>query len=144
MGLGEKRNIELLFGLAQVINLTTITQLNITRGITDGYLTDPYKIVTVVDPTSAPVDSLFESRPISRSRNAVFWRTAHHFTEDVVHFSFRYAWDDWGIDSYTADLNYRYELFRNIIYRRICDITNRPPPISINSAWHRGRRLRNS
>lgn len=112
LGLGEKRAIDLLFGVSQVISRTTITQVNITHGMTDGYLTDPYKIVTVVDSTGAPVDYLFENRPTSRSRNTFFWRTAHHFSEDVIHFAYRYAWDDWGLRSHTADLKYRYELAR--------------------------------
>lgn len=112
LGLGEKRAIDLLFGVSQVISRTTITQVNVTHGMTDGYLTDPYKIISVVDAAGEPVDNLFESRPASRSRNTLFWRTAHHFTEDVIHFAYRYAWDDWGIRSHTADLRYRYELAR--------------------------------
>lgn len=109
---GEKRVIDLLFGISQVLSRKTITQINVARGMTDGYMTDPYKIITVVDPAGGPVDYLYENRPASRNRNILFWRTAHHLTEDVIHFAYRYAWDDWGIRSHTADLKYRYELFR--------------------------------
>lgn len=112
LGNGEKRVIDLLFGVSQVLSRKTVTQINITRGMTDGYLTDPYKIVTVVDPAGEPADYLYEKRPTARNRNTAFWRTAHHLTEDVIHFFYRYAWDDWGIRSHTADLNYRYELVR--------------------------------
>lgn len=109
---GEKRVIDLLFGVSQVLSRKTITQINFTRGMTDGYLTDPYKIVTVVDSSGEPVDYLYEKRPTARNRNSLFWRTARHLTEDVVRFAYRYAWDDWGLRSQTADLNYRYELVR--------------------------------
>ncbi|MDC4227847.1 MAG: DUF3570 domain-containing protein [Candidatus Manganitrophus sp.] len=30
----------------------------------------------------------------------------------MVHIAYRYAWDDWGIRSHTADLRYRLELVR--------------------------------
>lgn len=45
--------------------------------MTDGYLTDPYKIITVVDSAGDPVDYLYEKRPTDRSRNNLFgaWRT---------------------------------------------------------------------
>jgi hypothetical protein len=39
-----------------------------------------------------------------------FWKTVHHLTEDVINVSYRYHTDDWGIDSHTVDLHYRYEL----------------------------------
>jgi hypothetical protein len=109
---GEKRAIDSLFGVSQIVSRRTLTQFNYTRGRTDGYLTDPYKILTVVDSAGEPVDYLYEKRPTDRNRNALFWRVAHHLTEDVIHFAYRYAWDDWGIRSHTADLKYRYELVR--------------------------------
>lgn len=109
---GEKRAIDLLLGVSQVVSRKTVTQMNYTRGMTDGYLTDPYKIITVVDSAGDPVDYLYEKRPADRSRNNIFWRMAHHLTKDVVHVAYRYAWDDWGIRSHTADLRYRLALVR--------------------------------
>jgi len=112
---------DFIFGVTQVVNRKTIIQLNYTLGLTDGYQNDPYKIVTVIDPltglpttatAAAPGDLpyVYEKRPDSRQRNALFFGTAHHLTEDVVHFSYRYFWDDWGITSHTLDLRYRYQL----------------------------------
>lgn len=115
---------DFIVGITQVINRKTIVQMNYTFGQTSGYQNDPYKIVTVLDPvTGLPANSSFfdtattgnrpyvyEKRPDSRQRNALFFEVAHHLTEDVLHLSYRYFWDDWGITSHTLDLNYRYQL----------------------------------
>lgn len=115
---------DLIIGVTQVVNRKTIIQLNYTFGMTDGYQNDPYKIVTVLDPVTglpatggffdtATTDNLpyvYEKRPDSRQRNALFFGSAHHLTEDVINFSYRYFWDDWGITSHTLDLMYRYQL----------------------------------
>jgi hypothetical protein len=113
---GEERGeqkvvLDLLFGITQVINTHTLTQLNYGLGLSSGYLTDPYKILSRVDSTTGlPVDYLYEKRPDSRLRNSLYWHTAHQFDEDSIHFSYRYYWDDWGIKAHTADVKYRFEL----------------------------------
>ena len=121
-GSSETKTIsDFIIGVTQIVNRKTIIQLNYTFGLTDGYQNDPYKIVTIVDPvtglptlpTMAATGDLpyvYEKRPDSRQRNALFFNSAHHLTEDVIHFSYRYFWDDWGITSHTLDLSYRYQL----------------------------------
>lgn len=119
---------DMIVGITQVINRKTLIQLNYSLGLSDGYLTDPYKIVTVVNSeTGLPDNSallnvnadalpyVYEKRPDSRQRNSVFFRTVHHFRRDVVNFSYRYFWDDWGITSNTFDLKYRYEFGRSYL-----------------------------
>ena len=113
---------DFLVGITQVVNRNTIIEANYSYGLSDGYLTDPFKIVTVVDPVTGLPDSsallninidalpyVYEKRPDSRQRNNLFFRTAHHLTEDVIHFSYRYYWDDWDITSNTFDFKYRSE-----------------------------------
>jgi hypothetical protein len=112
LGQGEKQTIQSMLGFSQVISRKTLTQLNYSQTRNDGYLTDPYKIITVINASGAPVDYLYEKRPTSRVRNSIFWNTAHHFTEDVAHLSYRYYWDDWGVRSHTSDLRYRMELWK--------------------------------
>lgn len=117
---------DFLIGVTQVVNRKTIVELNYTLGVTDGYQNDPFKIVTVIDPatglpatgssssffdiTTGNLPYVYEKRPDSRTRNILFFRTAHHLTEDVINFSYRYFWDDWGINSHTLDFRYRYQL----------------------------------
>ncbi len=103
--------VDLLFGITQVINKRTISQLNYTLGFSNGYLADPYKIISRVDGTSGlPLDYLHEKRPDTRLRNSLYWHTAHQFREDSIHFSYRFFWDDWDIRAHTVDLKYRFEL----------------------------------
>jgi hypothetical protein len=108
----EKKQItDLLFGVSHVLSRKTVTQINYTYSLADGYMSDPYKIVSQVDAVTGNTSGyIFEKRPDSRKRQAINWTTAHHLTQDVVHFTYRYFWDDWGIKSHTVDLKYRYEL----------------------------------
>ncbi len=120
-GTDTKTSTDLIVGLTQVINRSTIMQFNLGLSSASGYLTDPYRFISVVDgitglPTAdalLPTDAfpfIYEKRPDSRTKNTFFWRTAHHFTEDVINLSYRYYTDDWGIDAHTFDMKYRYEL----------------------------------
>jgi len=119
---------DMILGITQVINRNTLIQLNYSLGMIDGYQTDPYKIVTVVDPLTGLPDNtallnvnadalpyVYEKRPDSRQINSLFFRAVHHLKRDVVNFSYRYFWDDWGITSNTFDLKYRYEIGRGYL-----------------------------
>ena len=119
---------DMILGITQVISRNTLMQINYSLGIQDGYLTDPYKIVTVVDSSTGLPDNsallnvnadalpyVYEKRPDSRQINSLFFKTTHHLKRDVVYFSYRYFWDDWGITSNTFDLKYRYEIGRSYL-----------------------------
>ena len=70
----DTRNIlDLIFGVTQVIDRTSLFQVNLSLSESDGYLTDPYKFVSVVDNTTGePISQLFENRPDSRSRQSIY------------------------------------------------------------------------
>jgi len=108
----ESKNItDVMLGVTQVLTRKTLTQLNFTHSQVEGYQTDPYKIVSVVDGTTGDtLDYRYEKRPTSRSINIVYWKLVHQFNEDVLNFSYRYFTDDWQVKSHTADIKYRYEL----------------------------------
>lgn len=106
----DKSVSEFLLGVTQVVSRQTLMQLNFTYGNESGYLTDPYKLLSVTGSAGNVTGYRYEKRPDKRSRQAVFWRTLHQFTDDVVDLSYRYYWDDWDIRSHTVDLRYRYEL----------------------------------
>jgi len=121
-GTDSKTTTDINLGLTQVINRSTIMQFNLGISDSSGYLTDPYRFISVLDVNGIPVvdDATanafpyrYEKRPEKRSRNTFFWRTAHHLTEDVINVSYRYFTDDWGINSHTLDFRYRYELGGN-------------------------------
>ena len=119
---------DFILGITQVLSRKTLVQLNYSLGISDGYLTDPYKIVTVVDQNGLPATSaftngdlpyLYEKRPDSRQINSLYFKVVQSLTRDVINFSYRYFWDDWGITSNSFDLKYRYEIGRGYLQPQV-------------------------
>jgi hypothetical protein len=127
LGLGQQANkrgdeskdvTDFLIGVSQVLNRHTIIQFNYSLSQSDGYLTDPYKILSVVDPvTGNPVAGpagsginryLFERRPDTRDKQSVYALIKRDFNGDVLEGSYRYMTDDWGIDSHTLEVRYRF------------------------------------
>jgi len=118
LGTDTKTVTDLLLGVTQVINRQMLVQVNYALSMADGYLNDPYKLVSVVDPvTGQPVAGpdpglglhLYESRPDSRTKHSLFFQTKYFaFNRDVIDASYRVMTDDWGIDSHTLDMRYRW------------------------------------
>jgi hypothetical protein len=68
----HKVTTELLFGVTHVLSRQALTQLNYSYSYSDGYLTDPCKVLSVVDGTSgATLDYRYEKRPSSRQANSL-------------------------------------------------------------------------
>lgn len=116
----QKTIKEALFGVTQIINRNTLMQLNYSRGQSDGYLTDPYKILSVLENDGtgnlrATNPYVYESRPDQRIYQNIYWKGVHQFSGDsifnetVINISYRYFWDDWGIQSHTIDMRYRFD-----------------------------------
>jgi hypothetical protein len=112
-----KDNRELLLGVTQVISRSTLMQVNYSYGQSSGYLSDPYKILSVLEndgsgdlrTTDRPY--VFENRPDKRTYQSLYWKGVHQLAnEDVITVSYRYFWDDWDIASHTVDARYRFEL----------------------------------
>ena len=114
----DSRNVlDLLVGVTQVIDRSSLFQINLSLSEADGYMNDPYKLVSVVDSASGePIDQLFESRPDSRSRQSLYGKYKKTLSnDDIFTASYRYMTDDWGIDSNTLDFAYRLK-FRQGYY----------------------------
>jgi len=111
----DKTVTEVLIGVTQVINRRTLMQVNYSWGNSDGYLTDPYKILSVLeDDGSGNLRStnpyVYESRPDDRTYQSIFWKGVHQLNnENVLNLSYRYFWDDWEVESHTVDLRYRFD-----------------------------------
>ena len=111
----DSRNVlDLLVGVTQVIDRSSLFQINLSLSEADGYMNDPYKLVSVVDSVSGePIDQLFESRPDSRSRQSLYGKYKKTLSnDDIFTASYRYMTDDWGIDSNTLDFAYRLKFKR--------------------------------
>lgn len=106
----SKSVIDGLLGVTQVVNRRTLMQVNYSLSRASGYLNDPYKVLSRINPaTGATIDYLYENRPDSRLKHAVYWLTRYHLDRDVVSASYRYFFDDWGIKSHTVDLTYNWK-----------------------------------
>ncbi len=105
-----KGGTDLLLGVTHILSKRSLMQLNYTAGYTQGYLTDPYKLLSVVDDQGRTIDYRYEKRPDSRLRQAVYTKWAYHLPRDVVHVSYRYFFDDWGVRSHTVDMTYYFAI----------------------------------
>jgi hypothetical protein len=116
-GGGESKDVlDLLLGFTQVLNRSTVLRVNYSYSDSSGYLNDPYKLLSVVDPVTgdtlarAPIGQgpngvyLFESRPDARTKQSLFAEVKHAFGAPVMYLSYRYMTDDWGIDSHTGEV----------------------------------------
>jgi len=118
----NKQVVDIILGLTQVIDRKTLVQFNYSLSASSGYLNDPYKIVSVIDDASGANYGghyqlagnnlyLYEKRPDSRLKQALFWQGKRQLNNgDILDLSYRFMFDDWGINSHTLDLRYRWNL----------------------------------
>jgi hypothetical protein len=106
----DKSTIDALFGLTQVINRRMLVQLNYSYSNSSGYLNDPYKLLSVVNSNGETQSILHESRPDSRAKHSIYAQTKYAFDNAVADVSYRFATDDWEIQSHTIDSRLRYNL----------------------------------
>lgn len=111
----DKTLSDLLIGVTQILSPKSLLQLNLSWGTASGYLTDPYKLVSVVDGAPGPnqgdpTGQLYEGRPDSRTKTSLYGLYRRQTDGgDTWDASFRHMWDDWGITSETVDFHYRWQ-----------------------------------
>ena len=91
-----------MVGLTQVLDPRTTFTVNYTVGNSDGYLTDPYKLVEL---NGALVG---EKRPGTRDKNILYLSLSHFFPDlkGSLEGGFRSYTDSFGIDSQTLTLSW--------------------------------------
>ncbi len=98
----KKTVSSLVVGSTQVVNRRWLTQVSYNLGSSQGYQTDPYRIISQVNRTSgAPSNYLYESRPRSRIRQSVYWDNKLAIGPTFADLSVRGYHDSWGINSIT-------------------------------------------
>ena len=103
-----KHVTNMLAGISQVVSRRWLVGVTASLSTEDGYLTDPYKILSVINRTTGvPISEVSERRPDTRSRKSVQGDSVYHFTSNVLYLSYRRYWDDWGVKSHTVDGRYR-------------------------------------
>ncbi len=109
-GNGDKSTTDIIIGLTQVLSRDWIAQINLSLSESEGYLTDPFKVLSVVNKAGITQDLIYERRPDSRSKKSLFVQSKKHFNWGVWDVSYRYAADDWEISSHTVDTRLRFAL----------------------------------
>ena len=102
----DKLVSNIVVGVTQVWNRRTLFQFNYALGNESGYLTDPYKQISVTSNlvNGEEVAILHEKRPDSRQTNSLFFNMVSvPFDITAIHLSYRYFWDNWKINGHTVD-----------------------------------------
>ncbi len=118
LGNESKDVIDALLGVTQILSRRALLEVVYSYSKADGYLSDPYKLISVVNPvTGAPVPGpvgsarnllLFEQRPDSRTKQSLFAEYRYALDRDSMAVNYRVMKDDWGILSHTLDARYRW------------------------------------
>jgi len=113
--------LDVLLGVTQVLGRHTVLRVNLSYSDSSGYLTDPYKLLSVVDPVTGDLIGrtpatgasgptgvyLYESRPDSRRKEGLYAEMRHDFSGKVLQVGYRYSTDDWEVDSHTLESRLR-------------------------------------
>lgn len=121
--LGDKHKdiLDVIVGVSQVVNRNLVVQANYSFSRQDGYLNNPYKVLSRVDgvtgetlprapgPNGGPSGQfLFENRPDQRTLHGIYTQAKLNLGGRVLDASYRYMTDDWEIDSHTLDMRLRW------------------------------------
>jgi Protein of unknown function (DUF3570) len=111
LGSNAKNVSNVLLGASRILNRQWMVAVNGTETFERGYLTEPYKVITVMSgATGQPLSELTDKRPATRNRSSLLFSSVYHLTDDVLYTSYRYYWDTWSVRSHTIDLKYRHDL----------------------------------
>ncbi|WP_299074990.1 DUF3570 domain-containing protein [uncultured Paraglaciecola sp.] len=109
----DKSTVDLMLGVTQIINRNMLMQFNYGYSMSDGYHTDPFKVLSVVNDQGLTQSLVHEDRPTERTRHNFYWQTKYALDTGVADISYRYATDDWDINSHTIDSRLRFNLSDN-------------------------------
>lgn len=118
-----KTVVDVLLGASQILSRRALLDVVLSFSNASGYMTDPYKVLSVVDaatgrPVTSPTDPSigyyrYEKRPDSRSRESLFAEYRHALNRDSFAVNYRYMTDDWGINSHTVEARYRWNFSKH-------------------------------
>ncbi|MFS1437783.1 DUF3570 domain-containing protein [Shewanella sp. 10N.286.48.A6] len=103
-----KQTADVMLGVTQILNRNWLMQANYGFSSVSGYMTDPYKILSMVDGNGESHGYRYENRPDSRTKHSVFLLAKGALDSGVIDFSYRYNTDDWDIQAHTLETHYRY------------------------------------
>ena len=99
-----------LIGVTQVVRRNWLTELNYSVDRSQGYLTDPYRILSVLDGQGNVLGYRYESRPDTRTRQSLYWVNKVALGPTVLDLSYRRGTDSWAVHSDTVEARLRVDL----------------------------------
>jgi uncharacterized protein DUF3570 len=103
-----------LIGLTQVVRRNWLAELNYSVDRSQGYLTDPYRILSVLDGQGNVLGYRYESRPDTRTRQSLYWVNKVALGPTVLDLSYRRGTDSWAVHSDTVEARLRVDLGRGM------------------------------
>ena len=111
----SKTQAGFVVGITEVLTRRWLTELDYSYDAQSGYMNDPYRILSVVNPASGePTGYLYENRPNKRTSQSLFWDNKLDLGPAITDVSLRYYKDSWGIASKTAEMSERVNLSGSI------------------------------
>ncbi len=99
----DKDVLTLNAGVTQTLGTRAIAQVEFSHATMEGFLSDAYQVVTIVDPASLAAVRYEPRHPELRIRRAIGVRTNVMVTGgSSVSAGYRYYWDTWGVESSTV------------------------------------------
>jgi hypothetical protein len=110
----EKKTFALDFSFSQLLYRNATGMFSISYKKSDGFLSDPYKLVYIPDPLGG-FQKVNDKRPQMRDQLTLMGRYRHHIPalNASVHGDISYHWDDWGIDGLSLEASW-YQTFFDI------------------------------
>jgi len=114
----DKQSYTVFGSVSQVLSPSAIVQAGVNWQLSKGFLSDPYKLVSVGGVNIA------DDRPQSRSQVTVYGRYRQHIAPLAasLHLDYAYSTDDWDIDAHTLELAWyqtffeRYRIIPSVRY----------------------------
>ena len=102
----EKTTVDVLVGVTQVLDPVTLVNLSATVGRTDGYLTDPYKVVELNGVLVG------EKRPDTKDKQILYGSMTRYFEplNGSLETGYRFYNDSFGIQAHTLSLAWYQKL----------------------------------
>ncbi len=96
----EKQTYSTFLTLSQILGRNTALQSTLSYQYGTGFLSDPYKLVSVMGANRG------DKRPDTRNQLAWLTRLRHHFgrANATLHADYQLYLDDWGINAHTLEL----------------------------------------
>ncbi len=109
----NKNTLDAMIGLAQVLDTHTLFTVNLTLGRTEGFLSDPYKVVELNG------SLVSERRPDEKDKKIVYVSLTRFFDslQGSAELGYRYYTDTFGIDAHTVDLAWYQKIGPHFVLR---------------------------